>query len=271
MVNTNRELGKERREKIASRLRLMRAEQGLTQKQLAKKLGLSHPTIISWERDDGENKVPSLEHLIKMADLYDVDVGYLLCEYDSEFYEDGIRERQLKLTPGAVSVIEPNWYSVPFKKENEEIAPLEEWEEVPIIDYTLSYLIENSEEIIEGMNALKHFQYDFSSLKADPEHIKYKRILESVDDYFEFYNPDAQLHEGHDTRRDVFIKEMRKVIKKDGEGKNPCSLIKWKEYGRLYDLLKGYERNAIMYSLNQCFNNMIEGFVADSSNTKKGR
>lgn len=57
------------------RLRDMREDHELTQDKLAQKLGIIQTVYSRYER--GYQTIP-LEHLIKLADLYDVSVDYLL-------------------------------------------------------------------------------------------------------------------------------------------------------------------------------------------------
>ena len=47
----------------------------LTQKQVAEVLGISQPSYIRYENGGSE---PSLENLVRLADLFDVSVDYLL-------------------------------------------------------------------------------------------------------------------------------------------------------------------------------------------------
>jgi transcriptional regulator with XRE-family HTH domain len=62
------------RSHIAERLRLAREAAGLTQGQVAAKLGLHRPAVS--EIEAGRRRV-SAEELIAMADLYGVEVGWL--------------------------------------------------------------------------------------------------------------------------------------------------------------------------------------------------
>lgn len=48
---------------------------GYTQRQVAEKLGISQPSYIRYENGSSE---PTLENLVKLADLFDVSVDYLL-------------------------------------------------------------------------------------------------------------------------------------------------------------------------------------------------
>ena len=51
----------------------------LTQREVAKRLGISQPSYIRYEKGKAE---PSLENLVKLADLFDVSVDYLLGRTD---------------------------------------------------------------------------------------------------------------------------------------------------------------------------------------------
>ena len=58
---------------IGDRLRVLREEHGLSQKDLAKKLGKSQETISSWENN---RTFPKMKQLKELCDLYD-------CTYES--------------------------------------------------------------------------------------------------------------------------------------------------------------------------------------------
>lgn len=51
----------------------------LTQREVAKRLGISQPSYIRYENGKAE---PSLENLVKLADMFDVSVDYLLGRTD---------------------------------------------------------------------------------------------------------------------------------------------------------------------------------------------
>lgn len=57
--------------KIGSFLRELRKEKGFTQDELAEKMGVSRKTVSRWETG---NNLPDISLLVKLADLYDIDV-----------------------------------------------------------------------------------------------------------------------------------------------------------------------------------------------------
>lgn len=65
---------------LANRLRKLREEKGLTQKELAQALGLnSKSTITNYEQNDRD---PDYETLIKIAKYFEVSIDYLLGQKD---------------------------------------------------------------------------------------------------------------------------------------------------------------------------------------------
>ena len=57
------------------RLRELRSKSGLTQNEVAIKLGVSGQTILNWENGIYE---PKINQLIQLADLFDITVDYLI-------------------------------------------------------------------------------------------------------------------------------------------------------------------------------------------------
>ena len=75
---------------IANRLVQMRKKMGLSQEQLADKLGLSRQAVSKWERAEAS---PDTDNLICLAKLYGVSLDELLSTEDSE---ETIVEEQIK-------------------------------------------------------------------------------------------------------------------------------------------------------------------------------
>ena len=60
---------------VGKRIRQARVLAGLTQEQLAEKIGVSRTAIVRWESAETE---PTLEHLISLTKLLHVSADYLL-------------------------------------------------------------------------------------------------------------------------------------------------------------------------------------------------
>lgn len=61
--------------KVKERLKELRIEKGLTQKQIAKELKISEDSIYNWEKGRSE---PSILDLINLSTLLNVTIDYLV-------------------------------------------------------------------------------------------------------------------------------------------------------------------------------------------------
>ena len=64
---------------VGERIRILRKEAGLTQKQLGEKLGVSASMIGQYETN---SRKPKLETLIKIADYFGVSIDYFVGRSD---------------------------------------------------------------------------------------------------------------------------------------------------------------------------------------------
>ncbi|SDB50943.1 looped-hinge helix DNA binding domain-containing protein, AbrB family [Ruminococcaceae bacterium FB2012] len=70
-----------------SRLKMYRTHSGLTQEQLAEKIGVSRQAVAKWERGDA---MPDLDSCIRLAELYGITVDLLVRDIGKEVhYGDG--------------------------------------------------------------------------------------------------------------------------------------------------------------------------------------
>ena len=60
---------------MANRIRELRNQKGVSLRKMAATLGVSPSTLNTWEN---EVYLPSLPHLIEMADYFDVTIDYLV-------------------------------------------------------------------------------------------------------------------------------------------------------------------------------------------------
>lgn len=68
--------------KIGERIRKERKEAGVNQSKFAEMLGLdanSRQTVMKWEKGE---IIPDIKKLFKMCEIFNCELGYLLCEYD---------------------------------------------------------------------------------------------------------------------------------------------------------------------------------------------
>lgn len=77
--------------KIEDKIRRARLRKGITQNQIAEKIGISQPTYAQWE--NGKRK-PKLETLKKIADALEVPVSTLYDDYEFVDPGEGLTEDQ---------------------------------------------------------------------------------------------------------------------------------------------------------------------------------
>lgn len=70
---------------IGKKLKDLREDHDLTQKQLSEKLNITPAAISMWETD---NSMPDYETLIKLAKLYNVSVDYILGLSNTRIYKN---------------------------------------------------------------------------------------------------------------------------------------------------------------------------------------
>lgn len=67
---------------IADRIRSLIEESGMNQAEFAEAMGMSRNSRQSISHWVMGNRLPSTEQLLKMSDIFKVDVGYILCEHN---------------------------------------------------------------------------------------------------------------------------------------------------------------------------------------------
>lgn len=97
-----------------SRFKQLREERGLTQDQIAEKLGVSRPTIAGYESEE-KKRIPREDTLNKIADFFGESIDYLLGRSDKR----GDTSSNQKNTDGDIYIA---YLGGPPKKLSEEEA-----------------------------------------------------------------------------------------------------------------------------------------------------
>ena len=92
---------------IRARLKFERKALKMSQDELAEKLHLNRNTIGAWEKDG----IPSLDDMLKMCNIFDCELGYLLCEHDCKTKKKTDINEALGLSSGAADALERTMYS----------------------------------------------------------------------------------------------------------------------------------------------------------------
>ncbi len=80
---------------IASKIKILRENKGLSQKALADKLGITRSSVNAWEQGIS---VPSTQYIVELATLFDVSTDYLLnFKNDKAINIDGLNDKEVKI------------------------------------------------------------------------------------------------------------------------------------------------------------------------------
>lgn len=87
-----------RSEVIGITIKYLRNRKGITQKEVAQKIGIAQQTYAGYESGKHE---PSIEIMIRLADFYEISMDYITCR----FYQD-IAERDIELEIETEEILE---------------------------------------------------------------------------------------------------------------------------------------------------------------------
>ena len=80
---------------VAARIKLLRDQRGMTQTELAKRLGLTRSSVNAWEMGIS---VPSTQYIVELARLFKVSTDYLLGVASSATVNvSGLTEKDIQL------------------------------------------------------------------------------------------------------------------------------------------------------------------------------
>ena len=78
---------------LNERIKQLRTDRGLSQVELAQKLGVSKQSVSNWEND---NIQPSIEMLLKISHVFSVSTDFLLGEDNRQFLEiTGLKQQYI--------------------------------------------------------------------------------------------------------------------------------------------------------------------------------
>lgn len=192
---------------FAERLKRVREKRGMTQEQLAEKLGITPRALQSYESAHTVNKrVPNLEIVSQIADILECDITYLTGENDPEVLKvkigsaseitglsvDNI-ERLEKLKPAELYALNQMLVYFPhFLRSLVESISLMNHNGHIVIYSDNAHDTSEIEQRLNNYNAKKMFQYDLQNQMTD--------IIESIyeDEYF----------------RDIAIKEFHEYVER---------------------------------------------------------
>ena len=80
---------------IANKIIILRENKGLSQKDLADKLGITRSSVNAWEQGISG---PSTQYILELANLFEVSTDYLLnFKNDNAINIDGLNDKEVKI------------------------------------------------------------------------------------------------------------------------------------------------------------------------------
>lgn len=122
---------------FGDRLKMLRNDKNMTQKELGKKLNVTNVGVAKWESND---RFPDSDTLIKIADFFDVTLDYLLCRSDS--IDNDIQTREVKKDKSSKDILQQISESIAVGIEDAD------WLLQLIIHFNNTYECYNDREII---------------------------------------------------------------------------------------------------------------------------
>lgn len=92
----------DRAPEIGQRIKKNRKMLNMTQMELLEKVYLSEKSVASLRKWEKGERLPDLETLARMAEVFDCDIGYLLCDYDEKHHVTADIREQTGLSEEAV-------------------------------------------------------------------------------------------------------------------------------------------------------------------------
>lgn len=159
------------KEKIAQRIKKERIAAGLTQQELADAVFHDRQLIIKWERGAS---FPSLEDMVNLCDIFNCELGYLLCEFDDcKTYDEQFCHDFLGISPDSVNKL-IEWKNNSLKRKN-----------LSGLDVVLSCV--NFDSALGQVNEYENNTQTYSFLQ--------KRYNKEVENAGENYTTNLNLHE----------------------------------------------------------------------------
>ena len=86
---------------VADRIKQLREQAGMTQAELAKRLGITRSSVNAWEMGIS---VPSTRYIVELAEMFKVSADYLLgIDHETMVSVEGLTEKDIQVVYALIS------------------------------------------------------------------------------------------------------------------------------------------------------------------------
>ena len=86
---------------VADKIKALRGQNGYTQSELAKKLGITRSSVNAWEMGIS---VPSTQYVVELANIFKVSTDYLLgVKFTATVSVEGLSEKDVQLVSAVIA------------------------------------------------------------------------------------------------------------------------------------------------------------------------
>ena len=218
----------------------------VTQEQFGKMLldisedvvgGHTRKTIASWEKG---NPIPPLDTLLKMCEIFDCELGYLLCEHDTKTRAAADIQSEIGLSESSINILR----TANINRTSESDHAIDK---ISIVDS----FINNCEPIVASFSELTRsrllYYYFELGLSENDTHA----IYEIFDDLY---------YMSHDTeyqKRMDFIEKAAPYLGNDDRSKSDAFDL----YNHLADMVQHFQTNNHRYNIQKTFDEIIDSLL----------
>lgn len=179
----------ENKAKTGKRISELREKAGYkTIEKFADELGYSRQTVAKWENG---NAMPTLDQLCDIVSLLECDIGYLLCLYDTRYFEHADICKTTGLSEDAVNILTAEAEANPQANSKADI---------------ISHMIESPNGIWDLIIRVVISKHLYQSIKNNPFSSAADKAYKQVKKLF------VELLAPYDTEKEIFIKYLEKEV-----------------------------------------------------------
>lgn len=169
----------ENRKETGNRIKKLREEKGYrTIQSFAEKLGYSRQTVAKWENGD---TMPNLDTLYDIVSILDCDIGYLLCLYDTKYFEHAEICKETGLSEKAAEILRDKMIILTISNAVKDAFNIPPVSNSTFTSFT-NFLIENGEKVYTALEDFILHQEDIARFEREDEYPLIRAAFDEIDE-----------------------------------------------------------------------------------------